>query len=275
MAPSLGILLVALAVPAPTQGPPTAGEAARAWPRLIEARRCGEARALCDGFLAATNRLVRAEGHKCLANVETCQAVSPQSIERGVRHLEAALALVPEDLSVHQGRLHLLHLAGRHADMATALEQSIGLYQAPDPLSPWLAYPAALFQEGKYEQAVTLWRILARRWPDDHRILGSLAGGLAMLKRDAEALEAAQRAVQLAPDDPIDAWNLARIYDHGGKDALADAAYARALALDRDPASRRSKLCLVARFLETKRRSPLRAAALGREAAVPRTRRRR
>jgi tetratricopeptide (TPR) repeat protein len=200
---------------------------------LIQSNDLQKAKTLCEGWLKSADRGTRAEGHKCLANVELGMATGPKvqiqgtkerggfigpyfeeaAARRAVAHLDEALQLAPQDLSIHQGRLHILMTAGLFADMAKALDQSIQVYKGLDPVSAWIAYPAELYETRRYEQAIELLLHLDKRYPGDHRMAGNLSACFAMLKRDDEALEWANKSVSLAPEDPIDNWNLARVYD--------------------------------------------------------------
>ncbi len=70
-----------------------------------------------------------------------------------------------------------------------------------------------------------------------------------LLKQDAEAQPALLKAVELAPDDPIDNWNLARNYDLTGKVEMANQQYKKPLALDSDPERLKGDRCLYSDFL--------------------------
>jgi tetratricopeptide (TPR) repeat protein len=264
---------------------PAASGPAGEWPGLIQAGELAAAKSRCEGWLNAAELLTRAEGHKCLANVEVGLAsraaddarVEGQGgadeelagIRRAVGHLDAAIELAPGDLSIHQGRLHLLRMAGLVAEMAKALEDSIRRHPGPDWLHAWKAYPREYYEAQRFEEAVLLYRVLDRYFADDHTILSNMGAALAMLQRDAEALECFQRAVKLSPDDPIDNWNLARLYDFMGKLDEAQSGYERALALKQDDAARANGTCVYAEFLEKKRNDRKRACELQRKASCP------
>ena len=232
------------------------------WPPLIRAGNYAGAQTLCEGYLTSEDAHTKAEGHKCLANVVLAQQRTPAGsadARKAVEHLDAALALAPQDLSVHQARLHILMAAQQWAEMEHTLEESIAVYRGPDPVSAWINYPAELFELRKFDRAVSLLRILERHYPEDHRIPGNLSAALAMLKQDDEALQAAQRAVKLAPGDPRDNWNLARIYDYTGKLDLADHAYQKALSLESNDERRAKGMCVYADFVATKLKDQERA----------------
>ena len=264
---------------------PTSSDPAGEWPELIQAGDLAAAKAKCEGWLKAAEVRTRAEGHKCLANVEVGLASRADGeaklegqggadkklagIRRGVKHLDDAIELAPGDLSIHQGRLHLLRVAGLMAEMAKALEDSIRRHPGADWLDAWKAYPREYYQARRFEQAVLLYRVLDSHFPDDHTIISNMGAALAMLERGAEALECFQRAVKLSPDDPIDNWNLARLNDFMGKLDEAQRGYERALALKQDDAARANGTCVYAEFLEKKRNDRKRACELQRKASCP------
>ncbi|WP_243336706.1 tetratricopeptide repeat protein [Anaeromyxobacter soli] len=150
-----------------------------------------------------------------------------------MKHLDTAIELAPGDLSLHQGRLHLLRMAGLMAEMTTALESSIRRHPGSDWLDAWKAYPREYYEARQFQEAVLLYRVLDRHFPDDHTILSNMGAALAMLERDAEALECFQRAVKLSPDDPIDKLEpraSVRLHGHARRGAERVRARARARA---------------------------------------------
>lgn len=117
----------------------------------------------------------------------------------------------------------------------------------------------------QYRAALRLLHVLDRHYLDDHEIVGNLGAMYSMLKEDENAVRFLKRAVDLAPEDPIDTWNLGRIYDFTGKSKLANRWYRRSLVLDSDPARLAENQCLYAEFVETKLRDLTRACALQRK----------
>src|SRR5262245_29109189 len=129
------------------------------WMPLIEKSDFAAARSRCESYLNASDTPSRAEAHKCLANIELAGATGLEiqgdrqggfigtsyraaPAHRAVEHLNQAVLLAPGDLGVHQGRLHVLMLAGLREELARALDESIRLYKGDDALAAWLAYPA-------------------------------------------------------------------------------------------------------------------------------------
>ena len=270
----MGALTVVLAVePAATARPAE-------WGALVRAHDFEKARALCDGWLSSPDAATKAEAHKCLANVElgahgehavrlggddgggfAAPGYDEAPALRALAHLDAAALLAPGDLSIHQGRLHVLLLAAMYERMIPALLESDLLYPGKDGLDAWLAFSAELFQRRALAAAEAFLLALEKRHPGDHRVAGNLAAVYGMLKRDGEALSWAQRAVKAAPKDPVDAWNLARVLDYMDRLKQADAAYQKALVLQPE-AERAKSACLYAEFVVTKLKDWRRACSL-------------
>jgi len=272
------------------QDAPPVDEATQ-WNILIQSEKYEEARELCTGWLEATEVNRRAEAHKCLANVALSDkgvvkiepddrgggtlssTFAPEAIDEALGHLNTALELSPQDLSIHQGRLHLLRLSGRYPEMAKALGESDAMYKGSGGFEAWLDYPAELFDEGQLHAGLNLLRVLEKRYPDSHKVVGNIGALLSALELDDEALIYLQRALELAPGDPIDTWNLARLYDYTGKTDLADVWYQKALAADPDEERRKSSYCIYAEFVEKRLKDAKRACKLQEEYCPPDERR--
>jgi len=238
------------------------------WHALIDRGDKEAARKMCSPWLDSDDPLKRAEAHKCLANVELCgesivslqgneagggslgAGYKPEALEKALAHLEQALKLSPQDLSIHQGRLHLLESAGRFGEMAKALDESCTIYKGQDSLEAWLAYTAELFEAGQYHGDLALLRVLEKRYPPSHDVLGNIGAVLAVLKEDKDALGYLHKAVEMAPTDSIDNWNLAREYEFTGNVELAEEWYQKALKLDKDRDTLREKSCYYGGFVE-------------------------
>lgn len=250
------------------------------WQSLIDSGKCREAEALCVTWLSSKDTERKVEARKCLANAALCgqDVVSlqpndsgggsigpgyrPEAIAKALSNLNEGLKLAPQDLSIHQGRLHLLMVSGRFDEMAKALDESCRLYSAPDELEDWLPYVSELFDARQYEAALTLLKVLDANFLNNHEVVANIGSVLAMQEKDDEALVYMERAVRLAPEDPLNTWNLARLYDYTGKLELADTWYQKALRLESDPEKRRAGACLHAEFVETKLKDRKRACEL-------------
>jgi tetratricopeptide (TPR) repeat protein len=251
------------------------------WQQLLKGGKCDEAQALCTSWLDSTDTTRKVEAHKCMANVVLCtdhggitlqkndagggslsEASSPEAVENALKHLNAALQLAPQDLSIHQGRLHLLEVSFLFDDMAKALDDSCTIYKGKEGVQPWLAYVEELFEDKQFHAALALLEVLDRHYPNSHEVLGNMGAVHAVLREDEQAIRYLKRAVELEPKDPIDNWDLAREYDFSDQNALADQGYQKALALETEPDQKRVNECLYAEFVQKKLHDPKRACTL-------------
>lgn len=161
-----------LRAPAPTR--PRAWKMVRSGSGSFLAGDLAAAKATCEAWLKAVEGHTRAEGHKCLANVEVGLAARAAGdakadgrggadqelagFRRAVKHLDAAIELAPGDLSIHQGRLHLLRMAGLMAEMTTALEDSIRRHPGSDWLGVESLSARVLPERGDRKRACELQR---------------------------------------------------------------------------------------------------------------------
>ncbi len=253
---------------------------AASWHRLIDAKDKQGARTLCSQWLISADVHKKTEAHKCLANVALLgndalslqgndvgggylgPGYTPDAIDKALEHLNEALKLSPQDLSVHQGRLHLLEISARYKEMANALDESCTLYPGPNALEAWLPYVAELFEAGELRADLELLRVLDKHYPNSHDVIGNFGAVYSVLKEDDKAIVYLRRAVELAPDDPIDTWNLARLYDFTGKTDLAEQWYQKSLGLKSSPEQQKTNWCFYATFVERKLQDPKRACEL-------------
>lgn len=106
--------------------------------------------------------LFRTEAHKCLADVELATAsivrlegsesggamsdgYHGEGVDRAVSHLREAASLSPMDLSIHQGRLHILLTSDRYDEAISALRESAQVYKGDDAADAWIAYSDYFF----------------------------------------------------------------------------------------------------------------------------------
>src|SRR5579863_7375018 len=135
------------------------------WPSLVQSGKCDDARSLCNGWLNSTKETAKlVEAHKCLANVALCgkedvvtlqgndkgggilaSGYRPEAVDDAIGHLDHALKLAPQDLSIHQGRLHILEVSSRYSDMVKALDESCTIYKGTEGVQAWLDYTSELF----------------------------------------------------------------------------------------------------------------------------------
>jgi tetratricopeptide (TPR) repeat protein len=258
------------------------------WKDLLRQGKCQQARSLCAPWIHAPETARMVEGRKCLANVALCENpggialtgndagggemgpdFTPQSVDEALMHLSAALKLAPQDVSIHKGRLHILEMSGRFSQMATALDESCSIYKTKDGALEWLDYTAELFEAKHFRAGLELLRVLEKHYPDSHDVLGNIAAMHMALGEFDQGISYLEKALKIAPGDPIDTWNMARAYDLMGKTEQAEQWYPKALALDPDASRRKSNTCLYAEFVEKKLLNTARACELQKTNCAP------
>jgi tetratricopeptide (TPR) repeat protein len=148
--------------------------------------------------------------------------------------------------------------------MVQALDDSCSIYKGSEGVQAWLDYTSELFDDKQFRASLALLEVLDKHYPESHDVLGNIGAVHLMLREDEQGITYLRRAAELAPRDPIDAWNLGRAYDYAEKPELADQWYQKALALDLDSARREQNTCTYAGFVEKKLHDPKRACALQR-----------
>ncbi len=252
------------------------------WGKLIDKGETAKARTLCTRMTQSSDKKTRVEGFKCMANVALCghSIVSLQADDAGggsisgaydnaaankaIEYLNTGIKLAPEDLSIHQGRLHILEVQGRYADMAKAVDESATMYKGENALDAWLAYVAELHEARQFKAAIDFLEVLDRHYPNSNLVIGNFGAMYLSLKDDEKAIGYLKRAVELAPKDPIDNWNLARAYDFTNKDDLASELYPEAISLA-DEEQKRGMNCYYSAFVEKKLKDTAKACALQKE----------
>lgn len=251
------------------------------WKQLITEKKDPDAaRKLCTPFESSKIVAEQVEAEKCLANVELWGADrvkmeknaqgqvdiydewDTDSVDAALAHLNRGLQLAPQDLSIYQGRLHILEISRRYKEMAKALDESCTNYKGKEAPEAWLAYTSELFDLQQYQAALDLGLILDKHYPNNPDILGNIGASLDVMMRDSEAIPYLERAVALAPNDPINAWDLGRAYDHAGRVKEAEDWYNKALPLMTDPDQKKQSLCIYAEFVEKKLDDRARACEL-------------
>lgn len=252
-------------------------ETPTSWRALLAAGKVEDARKLCEENTRSATPRTQADGFKCLANVvlRGKEGVAIRgnesgggSIETGyaddatteaVKYLTSGIAVAPQDVTIHQGRLWLLMSARRYDEMMAALEESMNLYKGKDPTGVWVSYSADLMNAGNYRTAIRLLKFLEEKLPADYRVQGNLSAAYAYNKEDDVALGHARQAVALAPKDPINAWNLGRILEYMNRLTEAEQAYVKALALEADSSGGKidpARQCIYAELIVDKLKTP-------------------
>ena len=270
---AVGLMLAVgcAAAPAPPAVTPGANDAdvpqkgpapKKGWRALTREKRATEARALCAPWIASgTAPRIAAEGHKCLASVELIGTFKARveggsgydgpGVDRAIDHLTKAIELLPGDLSIHEERLHVAISSPRTADAPKLLADSLVRYTGPDATEDWLSYSHELWEMRRGDVGLEYMRVLENRYPTDHRIVGNVGTFLIALKRDDEGLPYLRRAVELAPNDAIDAWNLGRFHEKHGDPLNAERMYRRAVSLEKNAERHQDMACNLGRFLAT------------------------
>jgi tetratricopeptide (TPR) repeat protein len=270
---ALAALFVALNCPAQAQN-------LLDWPKLLGKDDCAAAKNLCNPFVESKDTAQQVEAQKCLANASLCghsmtmlerddagggtmrDSYSAEAIDEALEHLNIGLKPAPQDISIHEGRLHLLEVSGRYSEMPKALEESCNAYSGKDAPDVWLGYSSELADLRQFNAGLDFMKVLNKHYPNNPDIVGNIGAILSYLKRDSEAISYLQEAVKLAPNDPINAWDLGRIYDYAGQIDLANKWYQKGFSLETDPSRLKESSCIHAEFVEKKLHDPTRACGL-------------
>ena len=241
---------------------------------------CGQARKLCESYTSAKDVSTQLEAQKCMVRVALCgKAISmvagddsgsstirkgyPQeAAEEASKHLEAALKLAPQDLSLHIARIHILMSSGRYNDIPVDLEKSVTTYKGNDGLPAWLSLAPDLDEIRQYKAGIDAMKVLDKHYPNNPDVLSNLGAFYTEMKQDADAVSYLRRAVELAPNDPINAWDFGRALDATGKTDEADRWYQKSLSLDTDANRHKESACVYAEFVEKKLKDKARACGL-------------
>ncbi len=256
------------------------------WTRLFDKGNVQAAKSLCESFVNSKDVSQQAEAQKCLANVALCGhdvvqlegdeagggnihgSYTPEAVDDALVHLNLGLKLAPQDISIHEGRLHLLEVSGRYSEMIEALDDSCSIYKGKEAPDVWLAYSAELSELRQYDAGLGFMKVLNYHYPNSPEVLGNIGAFLSYLKRDDEAVPYLQKAAEMAPKDPINAWDLGREYDYTGETALADKWYQKGLSLMHDPDQKKESNCLYARFVEKKLNNRSRACSMEKQSCA-------
>lgn len=153
--------------------------------------------------------------------------------DEAITHLHAAMTLRP-DYAEAQYNLACTYLENRQPDMAAAHFKA--LYERFAQHAEYTcSYADALRAEGRWRDAVALYREVLAFSPDFSRAHGNLGVLLTYFGENDAALRHCRRAVELAPKQPLTHLNLGRCLFQN--DALDDAMEAFADAYELDPLS--------------------------------------
>jgi tetratricopeptide (TPR) repeat protein len=219
------------------------------WVPLVTTGQHDEAKSLCSNWLNERDVGQHSEAHKCLANIAIAEArlstppalepgatnlrplVSKAGVDLAVRHYESAIEATPLDTDAHLGRMDILILAARYREANDALEQTLSAFSSRSELNTWFKLLGRFQRLGAFEEGLAYLKIIEKHHPLDHRVHSNLGAYYAIIGDHDQAIAYSKRAVSLNPDDPINKWNLARMYDYRGDLQSADTVYQEALAL--------------------------------------------
>lgn len=258
-------------------------DAAQQWQALLDSQKIDEADRLCTGWAGSPDLEKRVEAQKCLANIALSrgsrlslqgnetgggtlgEGYAPEAVTAALAHLNEGLRMAPQDLTIHQGRLHLLEVAGRYDDMDKALENSIATYKGPGVPAIWLAYAAELGSYGEPTAGLHFSEVLLKHYPNNPDVIGNVGAFYNMLHQTEKGLPYLRRAVELDPADAMDSWNLGWALVRVNQFDEADKWMSRSFDLKTDPQDLRERKCLYGQFLATKRKNEARGCVLVRE----------
>jgi tetratricopeptide (TPR) repeat protein len=146
-----------------------------------------------------------------------------------VRLLRGAVNHHPEDAWLSNDLALALHYQPR-----PRLDEAIRFYSAARAVRPEVGHSLAhaLLQRGQNEEAVALFRELARRRPDNFNHTFCLGTCLAQLDRHDEAVVALRRAVRLGPRSAIARASLAQSLGRTNRPTEAEEHFHAAIALE-------------------------------------------
>lgn len=227
----------------------TANQYFNHWVPLLTSGSIDEAKAICESWLDEPDRGHHAEAHKCLANVtisvsrtelsglpENAQGlvrspISSEGVEGAIRHYDAAIAATPLDADAHLGRIDVMIVAGRYREANSALDSSLAAFASRALLDNWFKLLGRFQRANAIEAGLDYLKVIERHHPLDHRVISNLGAYYAIAGQYEDALAYSKRAVTINPDDPINKWNLGRVYDQQGQLEAAEQNYLEALAL--------------------------------------------
>jgi len=105
-------------------------------------------------------------------------------------------------------------------------------------------------------------RVLEKHYPNSPDVIANIGAFLSMQGKSAEAIPYLAKAANLAPEDPINAWDLGRAYDRENQIALADQWYQKGLVLDKSHEKLQDAPCLYAEFVNEKLHDQPRACSM-------------
>jgi len=237
------------------------------WQSLLRQGETDKVEPMCQALVDKKDVESRVEGYKCMANVVLFRNKTPKAApedgpaamhqgwnkegaDKAIEHLEQAMKLAPEDLSLFQMRLFVLSRSDQMAKLPAALQNSLAQYQGPDALEHWLSFSREFWDAQQFTLGLEYLNVLHEKFPDNPSVLGNLAAFAAQENKMEMALEYAHKAVELQPDNPRFQWNLASLYERQGDYAKADAQFQKALPLFKNPETQNAAWCTYGMFVK-------------------------
>lgn len=174
-------------------------------------------------------------------------ALQPAGLAETRRVCEAALAMAPDDPTLH-GHLTALKLTADDSEgAATSARRRLELL--PSSSQAWMQLGLILFQQQKLDESAAAFRRAIELDPADVMLRQNLAQSLWMLGRRDEAITQLRRAVKLQSNFSLGWISLGQLLEEAGRGAEAEACHLKALACR--PA-RTSDLLALARFCRSR-----------------------
>lgn len=270
----VGVLVLLVGVAVAQEASTAAG---KQWnERLVVRKDVAGATKLCTGWEKSGTAEEKLEAEKCLTaivlqgaplpSVKEMKAGAPKYsapvADEALGHIERGLALTPDDLKLNLGRLFVLAEAHRYEAVGPAFEATLKAMPGEEFMPYWQQTIGDLVQDGVPRAALAVAEVLLKHFPESHEVAGNVGSVHDVMKEWSEGLPYQRKAVELAPNDAIDTWNLGWALDHLGQLDEADKWMSASLKLPSDDASLGERRCLYGRFLVVERKQTARGCAL-------------
>lgn len=255
--------------------------AGREWNALLVGKKdVAAATRLCTSWETDGTPEQKLEAEKCLTavvlqgaplyTVKDARAGAPKYpaplADEALAHINRGLALAPADMKLNVGRLFVLAEAHRYEAVGPAFEDTLKNMPEGDWTADWQQVIADMVADGVPRGALAVAEVLYAHFPDSHEAAGNVGSLHDMLKEWDQGLPFLRKAVELAPADAIDTWNLGSALDRMGEDDEAQKWMSASLKLTSDPESLKQRRCLYGQFLVVKRRQTAQGCTLIRSA---------
>lgn len=223
------------------------------WHTLLNQGKIDELQTICPEAIKSPDKIAVVKGYNCLANLaligkdiivveknevsggQIRSGYRPEDVDKAMGYLNKSIEIAPEFLTTFQSRMYLTLQSGRYDAAADVLKDSLEKYKGRDAYNAWLAYCTYFFESGQYSSGIKYLKVLDGKYPNHQEIIANLGAFYASLKQDDLALPYMKRAVELAPNDALNNWNLGREYQYIGDNKHADEFYRLAFSLRNNP----------------------------------------